>query len=92
MADVRVRVPLVPLAAASLQLFQDVGKSGIPRASGARDRWFKSSRPDCVASRTDGDCGGTRAGTGRRLLTALTTGSIPAPAVLVNTNDYCGVV
>jgi hypothetical protein len=26
--------------------FQDVGKSGIPRASGARDRWFKSSRPD----------------------------------------------
>lgn len=25
---------------------QDVGKLGIPRASGARDRWFKSSRPD----------------------------------------------
>ena len=27
---------------------QDVGKSGIPRAPGARDRWFKSSRPDLI--------------------------------------------
>ena len=26
---------------------QDVGKSGNPRASGARDRRFKSDRPDC---------------------------------------------
>ena len=25
-----------------------MGKLGIPRASGARDRWFKSSHPDCV--------------------------------------------
>lgn len=25
---------------------QDVGKPGIPRASGARDRWFESSHPD----------------------------------------------
>ena len=30
-------------------LFQDVGKSGNPRALGARDRWFKSSRPDCYS-------------------------------------------
>ena len=44
---------------------QDVGKPGIPRAPGARDRRFKSGRPDF-------DCGGTRAGTGRRPLTALT--------------------
>ena len=42
-------------------LFQDVGKPGIPRASGARDRRFKSGRPDF-------DCGGARAGTGGRLL------------------------
>ncbi len=27
---------------------QDVGKSGIPRAPGARDRWFESSRPDFI--------------------------------------------
>ena len=40
---------------------QDVGKPGIPRASGARDRRFKSGRPDC-------DCGGACVGTGRRLL------------------------
>ncbi len=40
MAEVRVRLPLGALGC------QDVGKSGIPRASGARDRWFKSSRPD----------------------------------------------
>jgi hypothetical protein len=30
----------------ALSLYQDVGKSGIPRSSGARDRWFKSSHPD----------------------------------------------
>ncbi len=40
---------------------QDVGKSGIPRVSGARDRRFKSGRPDF-------DCGGACVGTGRRLL------------------------
>ena len=45
--------------------FQDVGKPGIPRVSGARNRRFKSGRPDF-------DCGGTRVGTGRRLLTAPT--------------------
>ncbi len=28
---------------------QDVGKPGIPRASGARDRRFKSGRPDLIA-------------------------------------------
>ena len=44
---------------------QDVGKPGIPRVSGARDRRFKSGHPDF-------DCGGTRVGTSRRLLTALT--------------------
>ncbi len=44
---------------------QDVGKPGIPRVSGTRDRRFKSGHPDF-------DCGGTRVGTGRRLLTALT--------------------
>ena len=42
MAEVRVRLPLGALYFES----QDVGKSGIPRAPGARDRWFKSSRPD----------------------------------------------
>ena len=40
MADVWVRLPLGALE------IQDVGKPGIPRASGARDRWFESSRPD----------------------------------------------
>ena len=39
MAEVWVRLPLGACN-------QDVGKLGIPRASGARDRWFKSSRPD----------------------------------------------
>jgi hypothetical protein len=55
MAEVRVRLPLGALHQ------QDVGKPGIPRASGARDRRFKSGRPDC-------DCGGACVGTGRRLL------------------------
>ncbi len=40
MAEVRVRLPLGALE------IQDVGKPGIPRASGARDRRFKSGRPD----------------------------------------------
>ncbi len=40
MADVWVRLPLGALE------IQDVGKPGIPRALGARDRWFKSSHPD----------------------------------------------
>ena len=40
MADVRVRLPLGALT------IQDVGKSGIPRAPGARDRRFESDRPD----------------------------------------------
>ena len=38
-----VRARLLPTGRSK---HQDVGKSGIPRASGARDRWFKSSRPD----------------------------------------------
>ena len=59
MAEVRVRLPLGALNR------QDVGKPGIPRASGARDRGSKSRRPDS-------DCGGTRVGTGRRLLIAPT--------------------
>ena len=56
MAEVRVRLPL-----GAFRDEQDVGKPGIPRASGARDRGFKSGRPDF-------DCGGARVGTGRRLL------------------------
>ena len=59
MAKVRVQLPLGAFD------MQDVGKPGIPRASGARDRRFKSGRPDFR-------CGGTRAGTGRRLLIAPT--------------------
>lgn len=59
MAEVRVQLPLGALSK------QDVGKPGIPRASGARERGFKSRRPDF-------HCGGIRAGTGRRLLTAPT--------------------
>ncbi len=59
MQESRVQLPLGALDE------QDVGKPGIPRAPGARDRRFKSGRPDC-------DCGGTRVGTGRRLLIALT--------------------
>ena len=55
MAEVRVQLPLGALKR------QDVGKPGIPRASGARDRGFKSRRPDF-------DCGGACAGTGGRLL------------------------
>lgn len=68
MAEVRVQLPLSAFS-------QDVGKFGNPRASGARDHWFKSSRPDLVVrweqktvcSRYSG---GSRAGTGVRLLTA----------------------
>ena len=41
MAEVWVRLPLGALC------YQGVGKLGNPRASGARDRWFKSSHPDC---------------------------------------------
>ena len=44
---------------------QDVGKPGIPRASGARERGFNSRRPDF-------DCGGACVGTGRRLLSVTT--------------------
>ena len=55
MAEVRVQLPLGALNE------QDVGKPSIPRASGARDRGFKSRRPDF-------DCGGARAGTGGHLL------------------------
>ena len=40
MAEVRVRLPLGALDE------QDVGKPGIPRVSGARDRRFKSGHPD----------------------------------------------
>ena len=61
MADVRVRFPL---GALNLRVWESLV---LARASGARDRWFKSSHPDLL-----NDCGGTRAGTGRRLLTALT--------------------
>ena len=43
MAEVRVQLPLGALVK------QDVGKSGIPRAPGARDRRFKSGRPDLIA-------------------------------------------
>ena len=62
MQESRVQLPLGALDELNEQ---DVGKPGIPRAPGARDRRFKSGRPDC-------DCGGTRVGTGRRLLIALT--------------------
>ena len=58
MAEVRVRLPLGALDE------QDVGKPGIPRASGARDRGFKSRRPDF-------DCGGACVGTGGRLLSVM---------------------
>ncbi len=39
----RVQLPLGALDE------QDVGKPGIPRASGARERGFKSRRPDLVS-------------------------------------------
>ena len=50
-AEVRVRFPLgALLLVGRLRVcFQDVGKSGNPRAPEARDRWFKSSRPDLIA-------------------------------------------
>ena len=60
MAEVRVRLPL-----GALTKKQDVGKPGIPRAPGARDRGFKSRRPDLY-------CGGACAGTGGRLLSVTT--------------------
>ncbi len=43
MAKVRVQLPLGAFDE------QDVGKPGIPRASGARDRGFNSRRPDSIA-------------------------------------------
>ena len=55
MQESRVQLPLGALDR------QDVGKPGIPRASGARERGFKSRRPDF-------DCGGACVGTGGRLL------------------------
>ena len=48
--------------------YQGVGKSGTPRASGARDRRFKSDHPDCFETYSGGSC----VGTGRRLLIAQT--------------------
>ena len=45
---------------------QGVGKLGIPRASGARDRRFKSDHPDCNETYSGGSC----VGTGGRLLIA----------------------
>jgi hypothetical protein len=44
----RVRFPWLTPTLLRLARFaiQDVGKPGIPRVSGTRDRWFKSSRPD----------------------------------------------
>ena len=58
-AEVRVQLPLGALNE------QDVGKPGIPRVSGARDRGFNSHRPDF-------DCGGACVGTGGRLLSVTT--------------------
>jgi hypothetical protein len=80
MAKVRVRLPLGALQSPERINFggglhhghdscrtrrQDVGKPGIPRASGARDRGFNSRRPDL-------DCGGACVGTGGRLLSVTT--------------------
>ena len=48
--------------------YQGVGKSGTPRASGARDRRFKSDHPDYCEKHSGGSC----VGTGRRLLIAQT--------------------
>ena len=42
MQEARVQLPLDAF-------YQDVGKPGIPRASGARDRGFKSRHPDFIA-------------------------------------------
>ena len=51
MAEVRVRLPLGALGRPRVCTYQGVGKFGNPRASGARDRRFKSGRPDCGACR-----------------------------------------
>ena len=56
---------------------QDVGKSGIPRASGARERGFKSRRPDF-------DCGGARVGTGGRLLSVTSQVRFLPPQLVMN--------
>ena len=58
---------------ARTRTYQDVGKFGIPRASGARDRWFKSSRPDSLMRWIL--CWYGKATVNRR-----DAGSIPAPA------------
>jgi hypothetical protein len=47
MAEVRVRLPLGAIGRLRVCTHQGVGKSGNPRASGVRDRRFKSGRPDC---------------------------------------------
>jgi hypothetical protein len=69
MAEVRVRLPLGAFAN------QDVGKPGIPRASGARDRGSESRRPDF-------HCGGACAGTGGRLLNVTTQVRFLPPQLL----------
>ena len=56
MQEARVQLPLDAFCSPNLRckrlyvvLIQDVGKPGIPRASGARDRGFKSRHPDFFA-------------------------------------------
>ena len=91
MAKVRVQLPLGALQSLKRIVFdgdlhhehdssrtrrQDVGKPDIPRVSGARDRRFKSGHPDSY-------CGGTRVGTGRRLLTAQTLVRFQPPQLVI---------
>ena len=55
MAEVRVQLPLGAFdlecgnSLSLYRVFQDVGKPGIPRVSGARDRRFESGHPDIFA-------------------------------------------
>ena len=76
-AEVRVQLPLGAFSFAwtvrrenegpsAVNDYQRVGKHGNPRASGARERRFKSDHADL------NHCGGVRAGTGRRLLIVTT--------------------
>ena len=55
-------------------LFQDVGKSGIPRGPEPRDRRFKSDRPDSAFPQTF-RCGQT---VRQPLVKRMSAGSIPA--------------
>ena len=66
--ELRVRFSLDAFRYQGVPVFSGNTVSGTPRASGARDRRFKSDHPNYCEKHSGGSC----VGTGRRLLIAQT--------------------